>query len=136
MLVRWNPSQQNATFFLQSAFLYAIYYRVQLTVYQRFLVPNNNRHPLFGPALAKSAHASRLCSEVLHSLVVHETFPIYMMHFVAYHCAATLILVTSIRKRLTPDHQETVEDKEAIHYCMDFLKWSYPRFDPILESDL
>jgi len=63
--VRWDPNREDDNNFNQSAYLYSMYYFVQMNIHRPFIPSPRNPSPLSFPSLAICTNAARSCSHVV-----------------------------------------------------------------------
>lgn len=75
---------EDPTFFNQSAFLYALYYQVQITVHRQWIPSPKKTSALSFASLAICTNAARSSIHILE--VQHERYPHSSYHFIVRAC--------------------------------------------------
>lgn len=65
LTVRWNPTNENRIFFVQSAALYCSYYQLQILIHRPFIISYNNSSPVSFSSFALCMNAARSCIHVV-----------------------------------------------------------------------
>ncbi|KAI0058759.1 hypothetical protein BV25DRAFT_1788378, partial [Artomyces pyxidatus] len=120
--LRWDPTREDHTFFLQSASLYSTFYHIQILVHRPFIPSPRKPSPLSFPSLAICTNAARSCSHIVDQQrrrLPGRPSP----HFQLPAFTAGIVLLLSIwgvkRSGVTIDPMKEMAD---VHKCMAALK--------------
>ncbi|KAA1476286.1 hypothetical protein DENSPDRAFT_806972 [Dentipellis sp. KUC8613] len=120
--LRWDPTREDDTFFLQSASLYCTYYHLQILIHRPFIPSPRKPSPLSFPSLAICTNAARSCSHVVD--IQHRRSPaVPLALFQLPVFTSAIVLLLSIwgvkRSGISIDPAKEMED---VHKCMRALK--------------
>ncbi|KAI0081043.1 hypothetical protein K474DRAFT_57243 [Panus rudis PR-1116 ss-1] len=119
--LRWDPNRENPLFLNQSAFLYAHYYQLQISVHRPFIPSPRKPSPLSFPSLAICTNAARSCTHVLD--VPFRRFGTVLFHNQIALFTSGIVLLLNIwggkRSGLTID---PAKEMTEVHKCMKMLK--------------
>ncbi|KAA1476284.1 hypothetical protein DENSPDRAFT_806964 [Dentipellis sp. KUC8613] len=126
--LRWDPTREHETYFLQSASLYCTYYHLQILIHRPFIPSPRKPSPLSFPSLAICTNAARSCSHVVD--VQRRRSPgTPFAHFQLPVFTSAVVLLLSIwgvkRSGVSID---PVKEMEDVHKCMRVLKDAETKF--------
>ncbi|KAJ7623210.1 fungal-specific transcription factor domain-containing protein [Roridomyces roridus] len=122
--LRWNPSNENADFFEQSATLHCNYYHLQIVIHRPYIPTSKTQVPSTFPSLAMSLNAARSCShiaDIYRQRVGDKPLPLTQMAV----CTAGVVLLLNIwggqrgSLGLSTDSQQEMAD---VQRCMQVLR--------------
>ncbi|KAJ7686027.1 fungal-specific transcription factor domain-containing protein [Mycena rosella] len=120
--LRWDPNRRNDDFFDQSAYLYASYYQVQMTIHRPFISMVRKDASAALPSLAICTNAARSCSHVCDiSKHRKDTAPIPVLVNAAFTSGLVLLLNVWNGKRtgLAPQMNSAIAE---VHKCIECVR--------------
>ncbi|KAA1476287.1 hypothetical protein DENSPDRAFT_853569 [Dentipellis sp. KUC8613] len=120
--LRWDPTREDETFFLQSASLYCAYYNLQIFIHRPFIPSPRKQSRLAFPSLAICTNAARACSHVA-DLQRRRTPSVPLALFQLPVFTSAIVLLLNIwgarRSGVSIDPAREMDD---VHKCMRVLK--------------
>lgn len=116
--VRWNPHQQNPTFFNQSATLMCFYYEIQILVHRPFIL-HAATFPMSRSSLCICTAAARASSHILALLLPNKAALPYLSTCAFSSCIVLLLNIWGAKKLGLPaDPKRHMQD---IFKCLSYL---------------
>ncbi|KAK0192186.1 fungal-specific transcription factor domain-containing protein [Armillaria mellea] len=111
--LRWDPYNDNTTFFYQSAVLYSTYYMLQIHIHRPFLRTDS---PLSEPSLTIATTAAKSCTRIhqVFSTRIKFSVPYFLMG--AFMSGAVLAMNIWSRKRA--GHPPNADDLAGFEQCL------------------
>ncbi|KAI0080942.1 hypothetical protein K474DRAFT_1768943 [Panus rudis PR-1116 ss-1] len=125
--LRWDPKRENQVFLIQSSYLYASYYQVQICVHRPFIPTPGKKETSSFPSLAICTNAARSCIHVLQAPFRRTGASFFHSHFAVFTSALVLLLNIWGAKRTGLKFDVAKEIKE-VHTCLEMLKREEDRF--------
>ncbi|KAK0443809.1 fungal-specific transcription factor domain-containing protein [Armillaria borealis] len=111
--LRWDPDNNNTTFFYQSAVLYSTYYMLQIHIHRPFLRTDS---PLSEPSLAISTTAARSCTRIHQVYSTRIKFSVPYIVMGAFMSGA--VLAMNIWSRKWAGHPPNADDLTGFKQCL------------------
>ncbi|TFY61087.1 hypothetical protein EVG20_g7194 [Dentipellis fragilis] len=134
--LRWDPTREDDTFFLQSASLYSLYYHLQILIHRPFIPSPRKPSPLSFPSLAICTNAARSCSHVVDvqrrrssavPLALFQNNPPLVQLPVFTSAIVLLLSVWGVKR--SGISINSAREMEDVHKCMRVLKDAESKYE-------
>ncbi|KAA1476285.1 hypothetical protein DENSPDRAFT_843199 [Dentipellis sp. KUC8613] len=126
--LRWDPTREDDTFFLQSASLYCTYYHLQILVHRPFIPSPRKPSPLSFPSLAICTNAARSCSHIVDVQRRRSSATPLALFQLPVANSALLLLLNIWGAQRSGISIDPVKEMEDVHKCMRVLKDAETKF--------
>ncbi|KAI0058762.1 hypothetical protein BV25DRAFT_1196308 [Artomyces pyxidatus] len=126
--LRWDPTRENITHFLQSAALHASYYFVQITIHRPFIPSSRKPSCLSFPSLAICANAARACSHVADAQrrrMPNATSPNFQL---PSFISGVILLLSLWGAKRSGVHLDASREMQDVQKCMLLLESAESRW--------
>ncbi|TRM69414.1 fungal-specific transcription factor domain-containing protein [Schizophyllum amplum] len=116
--LRWDPTRDDRTTFMQSSMLYCAYYYIQIQIHRPFI---HKESPLAFPSLAICTNAARSCARLLEAQLKKGWILRAPQIFIAAFSAGIVLLLNvwgGRKQGLALDQEREMRDVQS---CMAFL---------------
>ncbi|KAI0090953.1 fungal-specific transcription factor domain-containing protein [Irpex rosettiformis] len=119
--LRWNPNMKDPTFFKQSAYLYSLYFQIQIIVHRQWIPSPKKSSSLSLASLAICTNAARSSIHILEAQ--HERFPHASYQSMLQLFSIGVVLIINIwggkRSGMSSNPAKEMQD---VYKCMRILK--------------
>ncbi|KAI0260431.1 fungal-specific transcription factor domain-containing protein [Gloeopeniophorella convolvens] len=126
--LRWDPSRENQTFFVQSAAMHIAYYFIQITIHRPFIPSFHKESALSFPALAICASAARALSHISDALrIKHPALAAPNIHLPTF-VAGVIILLSLWGAKRSGTTLDAMKEMEDVRKCLKVLEAAESRW--------
>ncbi|GLB45768.1 putative fungal specific transcription factor [Lyophyllum shimeji] len=119
--LRWDPARENLKFFEQSAWLYSMYYFIQILIHRSFIPSPSKPFPLSFPSLAICTNAARSCSHIVE-LRHRRGLPALPQIQMTTFTAGVVLLLNIWSGRRSGLNTDPSKEMLEVHKCMQALR--------------